>query len=368
MAAFGSYSAPKPGGLGKPQDGDIEFPSPPSDSMSCLALNGSQAEPTSIVCVGAWDNSVRCYQLSNNGNQVAINPQSEIKHDAPVLCSDFSSDNVTNFSAGCDGQVRMWNVTQGPQGVQVIGKHDQPVSCMKWLPALNVLATGSWDKTIRLWDCRQPNAAATMSMNDKVYTMDGGGKVLVCVTADNQISAWPDLPSENRFVYKSPLTYQARSISMFADCEGFAVGCIEGRVAIEYFSEVQQKAQNPSGKLQSPRSFVFKCHRDASSHNIYSVNAIHFHPRYNTFLTAGGDGTIIWWDKDARARLVARDKFKGTSPVVTAKFSPHGDALFYILSYDWSQGAEGYPKNSKNALMYHKVNPQDIEPKPKKNR
>jgi hypothetical protein len=34
---------------------------------------------------------------------------------------------MTTFSAGCDGQVRMWNPSQGPNSVQIIGKHDQPV-------------------------------------------------------------------------------------------------------------------------------------------------------------------------------------------------------------------------------------------------
>ena len=34
---------------------------------------------------------------------------------------------MTTFSAGCDGQVRMWNPSQGPNAVQIIGKHDQPV-------------------------------------------------------------------------------------------------------------------------------------------------------------------------------------------------------------------------------------------------
>ena len=33
----------------------------------------------------------------------------------------------------------MWNVMQGAQS-QVIGKHDQPVQCMKWLSDLNCLA------------------------------------------------------------------------------------------------------------------------------------------------------------------------------------------------------------------------------------
>ena len=34
---------------------------------------------------------------------------------------------MTSFSGGCDGAVKMWNVTQGPTAAQTIGSHDQPV-------------------------------------------------------------------------------------------------------------------------------------------------------------------------------------------------------------------------------------------------
>ena len=56
---------------------------------------------------------------------------------------------MTTFSGGCDGQVRMWNPSQGTGSVQVIGKHDQPIKNMKYLANHNVLVTGSWDKSVR---------------------------------------------------------------------------------------------------------------------------------------------------------------------------------------------------------------------------
>jgi len=31
------------------------------------------------------------------------------------------------FSGGADNTVKMWNVTQGTNGVQTIGSHDQPI-------------------------------------------------------------------------------------------------------------------------------------------------------------------------------------------------------------------------------------------------
>ncbi len=41
------------------QDNDVTFPQAPSDSISCLAANGSLANNTTVVVAGSWDNTVR---------------------------------------------------------------------------------------------------------------------------------------------------------------------------------------------------------------------------------------------------------------------------------------------------------------------
>lgn len=63
----------------------------------------------------------------------------------------------------------------------------------------------------------------------------------------------------------SPLKFQTRCVATFPDKQGFLVGSIEGRVAVNHIDD-QQQAKN----------FTFKCHRD--SNDIYSVNAMNFHP------------------------------------------------------------------------------------------
>lgn len=35
-----------------------------------------------------------------------------------------------------------------------IGSHDKPVRCIEWLAQRGLVATGSWDGTLRLWDPR----------------------------------------------------------------------------------------------------------------------------------------------------------------------------------------------------------------------
>ena len=91
------------------QNNDFTFPTPCSDSISTLSVNGTTSTPSSMLIAGCWDNTVTCFELVKNGNGLGnVVAQAQIRHDAPVLCSDIASDGLTTFSAGCDTQVRMW--------------------------------------------------------------------------------------------------------------------------------------------------------------------------------------------------------------------------------------------------------------------
>ena len=108
---------------------------------------------------------------------------------------------------------------------------------------------------------------------------------------------------------ESPLKLQTRVIRCFPSGNGYAIGSIEGRVAIQY-AEDKDSSQN----------FSFKCHRGdpttttttsggggmggrAMETNVYAVNDISFNKAHGTFCTAGSDGSLSFWDKDLRTRL-----------------------------------------------------------------
>lgn len=188
--------------------------------------------------------------------------------------------------------------------------------------------------------------------------------------------------------YKSPLSYQTRCISLFHDNKGFAMGCIEGRIALEYFDELHTKNQackhlsvfvstiftlnafsvgngeacNEELCLQMPQVWLMHSliillnlfSRDGN--DIFSVNAIHFHPK-NTYCSVGSDGVLSFWDKEARHRLSHLEQFKRQCPITDVKFNAavrwiivlilflimfilQGNWMFYSMSYDWSRGAE----------------------------
>jgi WD40 repeat protein len=92
------------------QNNDFTFPTPLGDSISTISVNGNPTTPSNLVVAGAWDNTFSCFELqrSNTGGLANVIAQGQIKHDAPVLCSDIGSDGFTTFSAGCDTQIRMW--------------------------------------------------------------------------------------------------------------------------------------------------------------------------------------------------------------------------------------------------------------------
>lgn len=258
----------------------------------------------------------------------------------------------------------MWNVTQPESTVQQIGKHDAPVRCLKSVPEINMVATGSWDKTVRLWDSRSPTAAAQVQLEERVYAMDVGHPAIVIGTADRNFHVYDMTAglSKSLAKYVSPMTYQTRCISVFNDKKGFAAGCIEGRCAIENFDEMGKKVQNS-------KNFVFKCHRikqlpkdQASPSEIYGVNAISF-TNQNTFVTGGSDGNMIIWDKIGKSRLTALDMYEKKSTVSALTFNPMSNLLFYALSYDWSMGQHGFLSNTPNKIYIHQISPTEITPK-----
>ena len=115
-------------------------------------------------------------------------------------------------------------------------------------------------------------------------------------------------------------------------------------------------------------NFSFKCHRQTPPNardqsNVFSVNAISFHPEHGTFSTAGSDGTFHFWDKDAKHRLKGYPEVGG--PIVSTCFNRNGSIFGYAVSYDWSQGYSQNTPQKVTKVMLHSVAPDECKPRPK---
>lgn len=150
------------------------------------------------------------------------------------------------MGGGADKAARVIDLGSGQNISTQVAQHEQPIRSVRFFDNAQtneqMLVTGSWDKTIKFWDLRQSQAAATVTCQERVYTMDVKGALLVVGTADRYINVI-NLNEPTKFykTIQSPLKWQTRVVSCFTEGNGFAVGSIEGRCAIQYVEEKDSK-------------------------------------------------------------------------------------------------------------------------------
>ncbi|CAG8949817.1 hypothetical protein HYFRA_00004141 [Hymenoscyphus fraxineus] len=331
---------------------DIALNSPPEDSIADLSFS----PVSNHLAVASWDNKVRIYEINAQGGE----GKAAFDHQGPVLSCHWSSDGKKVVAAGADKAARLLDLGSGQTSTATqVAAHDQPIRSVRFFTPANsnaeMVVTGSWDKTIKYWDLRQSTAVATVQCQERVYTMDVAKNLLVVGTADRYINVINlGDPSKIYKTIQSPLKWQTRVISCFPDASGFAVGSIEGRCAIQYVEEKDASS-----------NFSFKCHRDPPQNNmtnVYSVNAISFHPVHGTFSTAGSDGTFHFWDGVAKHRLKGYPTVGGT--ISATAFNQDGSIFAYAVSYDWSKGYASNNPQYPNKIMMHPVTPEECKPRP----
>ncbi|KAJ6448939.1 WD40-repeat-containing domain protein [Mycena sanguinolenta] len=352
MAFFNSSASTGPAAAAEK---DIEMGDPPTDSISSMSFSGI----ADYLAVGSWDNSVRIYEVGAGGQSQG---KAMYNHDGPVLSVCWNKEGNKVFSGGADNAGRMYDIATG-QASQV-AQHDAPIKVVKWIdtPQAQILATGSWDKTIKYWDLRTPAPVATVQLPERCYTVDVQFPLMVVGTAERHIQIFNlSNPTTAYKTMVSPLKWQTRVVSCFTAStnSGFAVGSVEGRVAIQY---VEDK--------DSGNNFSFKCHRRDSTPTskdgaiVFAVNDISFHPVHGTFSTCGADGSIHFWDKDARNRLKSFEAAPG--PISTTTFNRNGSIFAYAVSYDWSKGHSGMTPGHPNKLMLHACKDDEVKKRPRK--
>lgn len=375
-AASAASANPTQGDLSK----DVQVTNPPEDSISDMCFSPASDH----LAVASWDKKVRIYEIDANGNSQG---KAYFEFEGPALNCAWSkvsaasllylsttyrwvdADNHTQdgskvFGCGADKTARMLDLgagqTQPGQATQV-AVHDQPIRCCETITVNGnpMLVTGGWDKMVKYWDLRSPNPAGQVECKDRVYSMDVRNDMLVIGTAERWIHVVNiNNPGSFYKVMQSPLKWQTRVVSIFSpEPNGFAIGSIEGRCAIQYVEDKDQTG-----------NFSFKCHRanatsDRNVSNVFAVNAISFHPQHGTFSTAGSDGTFHFWDKDAKHRLKGYPEVGGT--ISATDFSRGGNIFAYAVSYDWSKGYMHNTQQLANKIMLHPITGDECKPRPK---
>jgi WD40 repeat protein len=101
---------------------------------------------TICVCMCDCLQGVRIHDAASN------TLLSKFEHASSALDAVFAEDDRRCFSSGLDHSIVMHDVATGAS--TLLGSHDKGARCVEYSSELGVVISGSWDKTVSLWDPR----------------------------------------------------------------------------------------------------------------------------------------------------------------------------------------------------------------------
>jgi len=316
---------------------------PPLDCISRVKF--APGVGNTQLLVSSWDGQV-CLYDARTTHKIGTHKQS-----LAVLDCSFLEDVSKAVSGGLEKRLVIWDF-QNLRETQ-IGRHDEAIRCVEFQPETRQVFSGSWDRTVRAWDPRQPsNPTSVISLGTKAFALDVGTRNIIVGGADRCVYIYDNRnlgqPVERR---ESLLKYQIRALKIGVNPHLYASGSVEGRVGIEYLDPQENEEKH----------YAFKCHRVKTDggEDIHPVNCIDFHPVHGTFATGGSDGGVCVWDAYAKKRLWRLSPLD--TSVSSLSFSADGTMLAIGVSYTFDNG----DKNPvpANELVIRQITDSEVQPK-----
>jgi cell cycle arrest protein BUB3 len=310
-----------------------EIPVPPDEGLS--SVHFCPFNPGTLS-TSAWSGSMRIYSVDS------LSEVSFFTCPSPLLCSAWISADL--LAAGS---------TDGPiflsDGRSLLG-HSDGVTSLSLLPSSSTLISSSWDRTVRLWDVRSDADTQTLSFHEKVILSEVCHSSTIIAHGDKSSVFIVDVRHPEAIERRvSSLGHQLRSAcAAFPDPFGWAIGSIDGRIAIEYLGDLRRQAQR--------FSFSTTRHDSSQSVTLFPVNALCFHPATGVLTSGSCSGNIAFWDLTRKRKLAELQSPFGVA-VAGLDYSGDGALLAAAFAYTWDQGEVEHPPDR---LLLHEPSEQSV--------
>lgn len=121
---------------------------------------------------GSGDGTARMWDLERGMDVIKVdNGQDNAKEEnGAITCVDVGKDGVFLVTSSDDFKSRMWDTRAPKAPVHVFHGHTHVVSSCSFAPTGQMIATGSFDETVRLWDPRTGTTSAVIPAHSQPVT------------------------------------------------------------------------------------------------------------------------------------------------------------------------------------------------------
>ncbi|SAL96291.1 hypothetical protein [Absidia glauca] len=285
-------------------------------------------------------------------NTTTCKLKAKINHDSSLSDVCFGRSTIV-YSSGFDGSICSNNLAT--EKIKYIGKHTDAAQSVCWSSARDCLYSGSWDKTIRLWDTRNEGRAVTKyTLPKKIISMDLRDNLLAVAALYQYVYVYDIRKMDKPMTtIDNKSTYQLKAVRVMTDCRGIVHSSAKGRIDVNFFGE--------NGKGQN-YTFTSNKIKENGVSQVFPVNSISFHPVFGTFAVGGSSGDVSIWDGVNRRRV--RQFSKYSEQVSNVAFNCDGTQLAIASSYTYDEGDRPY---APDCLYIRKLGENDYKPKPATN-
>jgi RNA polymerase sigma factor (sigma-70 family) len=265
-------------------------------------------------------------------------------HVGPVMSLAYSPDGQTLASGGYDRFIRLWDLKTGKESATLKG-HQDVVNSVAYSPDGKTLASGSADKSIKVWDVTMGKEKGTLEGHLKgvtsvAYSPDG--KTLASGSGDHTIKLW-DVETGKETATLKGHNNVVRSVAYSPDGKTLATGSADQTIKLWDVKTAKELAT-----IKIPGGM---CH-------------VVFSPDGETLAAGGGNTIGTWqagernalrrWDVKTGKELATLDSMWDTFSVA---YNPDGKTLALggntdVLVLDAATGKELFHLDGKQMALY----------------
>lgn len=295
-----------------------------------------------VFCSSSWDGELRVFEVAQGPYGAAIMQKMSYKFPMPALKCAWNDQSTQIFVGLMDGSLKIYDINSGQ--VADLGRHSAAISSLHFVPGMNAVVSSGFENNIHFWQVGNPNPVMTVNAENKVFTSDFMFPMLVAGTASEKIVLVDINNAATRSVVDSVdlgKFSQIQSVAINNKCSMFGIASFDGRANLSSINKNVNGMFAPVTPPLSQKSVItFKSNKQEEAGNtiLYPINSVSFNPINDRwFMTAGSDGGMHFWDYEAKNKIKSLNY--GGVPICTAKVSPKGDMVAYGLGNDWHLGA-----------------------------